>query len=169
MNNVGEKYLPIGTVVMLTGGTKRVMITGFCSMPAEDGSEMFDYSGCMYPEGFLSSDQTALFNHNQISQIYHMGLIDNEEIQFKANLKTLVSQMNNTVQNNTVNASTNQQSSVSQLSQNSQPTVENIPPIGPGLPGYVAPAAPANTQQVSSQQGKANIQFDENGTVTSVN
>ena len=27
-----SKYLPIGTVVMLKGGTKRVMITGFCSI-----------------------------------------------------------------------------------------------------------------------------------------
>ena len=83
MNNVGEKYLPIGTVVMLKEGSKRVMITGFCSMPAEDEEEMFDYAGCMYPEGFLSSDQTALFNHDQIEKIYHMGLVDQEEKDFK--------------------------------------------------------------------------------------
>lgn len=170
MNNIGEKYLPIGTVVMLKGGTKRVMITGFCSMPTEDGSQMFDYSGCMYPEGFLSSDQTALFNHDQISQIYHMGLIDNEEIQFKSNLKALVSKMNNTVQNGTSNVSTVQQNPNVQSSQNYQQSALSIPPIGPGLPGYTSPT---NTNQVPVQspstQNFTNIQFDENGTVTSVN
>ena len=32
MEEIGEKYLPIGTVVMLKGGTKRVMISGFCAI-----------------------------------------------------------------------------------------------------------------------------------------
>ena len=41
-----EKYLPIGTVVMLKGGKKRAMIIGFCSIPQEDQSKMYDYSGC---------------------------------------------------------------------------------------------------------------------------
>ena len=26
-----DKYLPIGTVVLLRGGTKKAMITGFCT------------------------------------------------------------------------------------------------------------------------------------------
>ena len=30
MENAGKKYLPIGTVVMIKCGSKRVMITGFC-------------------------------------------------------------------------------------------------------------------------------------------
>ena len=67
------------------------MITGFCSMPAEDEGTMFDYAGCMYPEGFLSSDQTALFNHDQIEQVYHVGLVDEEEKKFKETLATLLS------------------------------------------------------------------------------
>ena len=114
MNNVGEKYLPIGTVVMLKGGSKRVMITGFCSMAVEDQSTMFDYSGCMYPEGFLSSDQTALFNHNQIEKIYHLGLVDEEEQKFKISLKALISQMKVGVN-------------------------KSVAPIGPGLTGYAVP------------------------------
>ena len=70
MNNVGEKYLPLGSVVMLKGASKRLMVTGFCTMAAEDESGvMYDYSGCMYPEGVISSDQTALFNHDQIEKV----------------------------------------------------------------------------------------------------
>ena len=90
MNNTGEKYLPIGTVVMLKGASKRLMITGFCSMAEEDPNVMYDYAGCMYPEGFLSSEETALFNHDQIETIYHMGLVDDEEKTFKENLKGML-------------------------------------------------------------------------------
>ena len=81
--------MPIGTVVMLKGGTKRVMVTGFCVMDGEDETNIWDYSGCLYPEGILSSTQTALFNHDQIEQVYHMGLIDEEEKSFKEKLKNL--------------------------------------------------------------------------------
>lgn len=85
-----EKYLPIGTVVMLKGGKKRAMITGFCSISGDDKTKVFDYSGCLYPEGFLSSNQTLLFDHNQIDKIYHLGLIDDEEKKFKQKLSEMI-------------------------------------------------------------------------------
>ena len=89
----GEKFLPIGTVVMLEGGTKRVMISGFCPINQED-KKMWDYSGCMYPEGFLSSKQTCLFNHDQIKEVYHLGLAeDNEEKTFKTKLNELIKKL----------------------------------------------------------------------------
>ena len=95
-NNIGQKYLPIGTVVMLKGGSKRLMITGFCSMPTDDENEMYDYAGCMYPEGFLSSQQTGLFNHDQIETVYSLGFSDEEEKQFQIKLKEVVAkQLNN--------------------------------------------------------------------------
>ncbi len=91
---IEEKYLPIGTVALLKGGTKRVMITGFCSMPKENPNQMFDYSGCMYPEGSISTEQVCLFNHDQIKEISYMGLKDEEEEQFKIKLKDLVKSLN---------------------------------------------------------------------------
>lgn len=89
-----KKYLPIGTVVMLKGGKKRAMITGFCSISGEDKSKVFDYSGCLYPEGFISSNQTLLFNHEQIEKIFHLGLADEEEKQFKQKLNEMMQKMN---------------------------------------------------------------------------
>lgn len=89
-----EKYLPIGTVVMLKGGKKRAMITGFCSISGEDKSKVFDYSGCLYPEGLISSNQTLLFNHEQIEKIFHLGLVDEEEKQFKQKLNEMLQKMN---------------------------------------------------------------------------
>ena len=82
---IEEKYLPIGTVVMLKGGKKRVMITGF--LVTSEDNNTYDYCGCMYPEGVISSKETLVFNHDQIETIYHKGLIDNEEKEFKERLK----------------------------------------------------------------------------------
>ena len=90
-----EKYLPVGSVVLLSGGTKRLMITGFCIVPNDDKSKIFDYSGCLYPEGVISSDQVALFNHDQIKTIYAIGYSDDEEKQFKEKLKNKIRENNN--------------------------------------------------------------------------
>ena len=85
-----DKYLPIGTVVMLKGGNKRIMISGFCAVDSNNKDKIYDYSGCIYPEGFLSSKQTYLFNHNQIKEICYLGFIDSEEQEFKVKLSDLI-------------------------------------------------------------------------------
>ncbi len=85
-----EKFLPIGTVVMLNGGAKRVMITGFCTIASNDNSTMYDYCGCLYPEGVVSSDKNLLFNHNQIAKIYALGYSDDEEKEFKVKLNEVL-------------------------------------------------------------------------------
>ena len=87
------KYLPIGTVVLLKGGKKRVMIIGFCSMTEEQKGRIFDYSGCIYPEGLMASNQTCLFDHNQIEKIFYKGLVDDEETEFKNKLNALINQL----------------------------------------------------------------------------
>lgn len=90
-----EKYLPIGTVVLLKEGSKKIMIIGFCAMAKKDDKTIYDYSGCLYPEGLLTSDQTLLFNHNQIEKIYHIGFHDDDDKKFKENLKVLMTKINN--------------------------------------------------------------------------
>ena len=109
MNEMGEKYLAVGTVVMLKGATKRLVITGFCGMENEKKEKMWDYSGCMYPEGFLNTNQVALFDHSQIEKICHLGLVDDpEEKEFKikmkdylANIKTMASAMDKPIETKT--------------------------------------------------------------------
>ncbi len=85
-----EKYLPIGTVVLLKGGRKRAMITGFCSVAQENQEKIYDYSGCVYPEGYLSSNQVCLFDHDQIDKIFFLGYEDDEEKAFKDKLNKIV-------------------------------------------------------------------------------
>ena len=76
-----EKYLPIGTVVLLKGGRKRIVIVRFLVISKED-KKMYDYGGVLYPEGFISSDRTILFNHDQIDKVYYVGLEDEEHKDF---------------------------------------------------------------------------------------
>ena len=78
-----KRFLPIGSVVMLSGGTKEVMITSYCIFPTnyqiKDGEavtperKMYEYGGCIYPEGILDSNVSCAFNHDQIVKILHVG------------------------------------------------------------------------------------------------
>ncbi len=89
-----EKYLPIGTVVLLNGGTKRIMITGFVSMSPDTGDRIFDYSGCLFPEGFYDYNEVLVFDHSQIAKVFFKGLVDEEEVNFKKQLKETVATLN---------------------------------------------------------------------------
>ena len=73
-----DKYLPVGSIVLLTGGTKRLMITGYCMQTEERPGVIYDYSGCLYPEGVIRSDVTSVFNHDQIERVDFVGFTDDE-------------------------------------------------------------------------------------------
>lgn len=78
-----ERFLPIGTVVLLKGGTKEVMITSYCIFPTnteiKGGKEVkpkrtiYEYGGCIYPEGIINSNLVCAFNHSQIDKIVYLG------------------------------------------------------------------------------------------------
>lgn len=98
-----ERFLPVGTVVLLKGGKKRVMIIGFCAMAKEKEGKVFDYSGCIYPEGLMASNQTCMFDHNQIEKVFFKGFVDEEETEFKSKLNGLINQLG-AINNSTPNA-----------------------------------------------------------------
>lgn len=85
-----EKYLPIGTVVLLKGGTKKVMINGFYAVTEAYKDKVFDYRGCPFPEGVLESSGVALFDHEQIQEVVHMGYKNDESINFLDKLEIIV-------------------------------------------------------------------------------
>ncbi|MBE6152816.1 MAG: DUF4176 domain-containing protein [Firmicutes bacterium] len=89
-----QKYLPIGTVVLLKDAKKRIMITGFCSISDNDKTKVYDYSGCLYPEGIISTNSTLLFDHSQIEQVYYFGFVDEEEKLFKEKLNSINKDIN---------------------------------------------------------------------------
>ena len=89
-NETNEKYLPLGTVVKLKNGKKKLMVTGFCLYDNDHGHELYDYCGCMYPEGMLSNKETNLFNHSDIEEIVHLGVSDEDDKKFKVNLTSML-------------------------------------------------------------------------------
>ncbi len=74
-----DTFLPIGSVVLLTNTLKKVMITGYLVVSNNNSKIIYDYAGCMYPEGVISSEQVIVFNRNQIKEVIHMGLESLEE------------------------------------------------------------------------------------------
>ena len=91
-----NEYLPIGSVVLLKNASKKVMITGFYVSSQEvDSDKVYDYVGCLYPEGIIPSSQNLVFNNDQISQIVFVGYRDIEEQLFKEELFKKIKENNN--------------------------------------------------------------------------
>ncbi len=76
-----KDLLPIGSVVLLHGGEKRVMICGRIQTKAGDET-IYDYSACLYPEGILGSDSMYFFNRDAIDRLFFVGFQDLEEIEY---------------------------------------------------------------------------------------
>lgn len=85
-----ERTLPIGSVVLLKGAGKRLMIIGYCKYKAGDEETVYDYAGCLYPEGFMSPESTALFNHEQIDKIFALGYQNQKRFEFEPKLKEAI-------------------------------------------------------------------------------
>lgn len=78
-----QGLLPIGSVVLLKESTKRIMVIGVCQKGGSDPDKIWDYAGVLFPEGYISSDRLFLFDTEQIGQIYQIGYLDVESINFK--------------------------------------------------------------------------------------
>lgn len=75
-----KSFLPVGSVVLLEGAEKKIVIIGV--MPVKhmnSGEEVaYDYMGVPYPEGFIGSESALLFNHESIKDTVFLGY-SNEE------------------------------------------------------------------------------------------
>lgn len=85
--------LPIGSVVVVGDSTKKVMIIGVCQK-STDG-RIFDYSGVVYPEGFLDPQKMFLFNNEQITHISALGYQDAEQLAFKEKVDIAIVNLRN--------------------------------------------------------------------------
>jgi hypothetical protein len=82
-----KDLLPIGSIVLLNGGDKRLMIIGVVQINPDDNIE-YDYLSCLYPEGFAGPEYMFLFNHEDIEQVIFEGFTDDEYIVFREKLAT---------------------------------------------------------------------------------
>ena len=85
MNADISELLPIGSVVLLKEGKKKVMIFGIRQTSGTDSKE-YDYIGVVYPEGNFGTEYQFLFNHESINEIVFRGYEDEERKQFISRL-----------------------------------------------------------------------------------
>jgi hypothetical protein len=76
-----KDLLPIGSVVLLEGGKKRVMIYGVRQIEQETQEE-YDYIGVVYPEGNMGQGSQFVFNHDKIQEVFFKGYEDEERQDF---------------------------------------------------------------------------------------
>lgn len=82
-----NRCLPLGSIVVLKGGYKKIMIYGRQQYQLDEFRKLWDYVGCLYPEGFISDDYNVFFNQEEIQEIIHFGYEDAEEIDFKKKIE----------------------------------------------------------------------------------
>ena len=46
-------------------------------------NEVFDYSGCLYPEGIIDSKELLVFNNENIDRVFFIGFQDTDEFEFR--------------------------------------------------------------------------------------
>lgn len=74
-----KNYLPLGSIVYLTNGTKKLIIVSRALVMRKDDKYFyFDYGGVPYPEG-LVDDKIAYFQHEAINKIVFEGYRDLDE------------------------------------------------------------------------------------------
>lgn len=77
-----KEYLPLGSVVTLKEGEKKLMICGRVQREVRS-KRIYDYCACLYPEGLIDSRSVYLFDQEDIDQLYYIGLQDPEEFAFR--------------------------------------------------------------------------------------
>ena len=76
-----RKLLPVGSVVLLQNGQKKLMIIGIKPVDTTNNA-MYDYLAVPYPEGFVKDNLTFFVNHDKIDKVIARGYEDEEREDF---------------------------------------------------------------------------------------
>ena len=85
-----KELLPIGSIVLLKDGEKRLMISGVLQSNPEGDGDTYDYLGFLYPEGHIGDQFQYLFNHEDIDNLIFRGYEDEERDEFLRKLEALI-------------------------------------------------------------------------------
>ena len=73
-----QKYLPLGSVVILNGGIQKLMIVGRgLNVKKDNETFFFDYGGVLFPQG-LTGDQLIYFDHVGVAKVVSYGYMDED-------------------------------------------------------------------------------------------
>lgn len=90
-----NELLPIGSIVLLKGGIRKLMITGIKTVVKEEPDTIYDYIGVLYPEGFIGDEGNFLFNNEDINDVIFKGYTNPEREDFMAFLDQKLSEIEN--------------------------------------------------------------------------
>ncbi|MFP7256953.1 DUF4176 domain-containing protein [Lactococcus lactis] len=71
-----KDFLPLGSVVLLAGGSEKLMIIGYKQVELDSNSEL-DYSAIVIPEGYKNLKSIRYFNQEEVVYIFQIGFLDN--------------------------------------------------------------------------------------------
>lgn len=77
-----NEVLPLGTVVLLKDATRYLVVIGY-SIVEQGKDKVWDYLGCPYPVGVISTNSGLLFDKDQIEKIIYRGFSDEEGDKFR--------------------------------------------------------------------------------------
>lgn len=80
-----KALLAIGSVVTLTGATKKLMIIG-ALIQKKDENKVYDYMGIPYPEGYIDAQTMFLFMHEDVERVDYVGYVNAEHQAFRAQI-----------------------------------------------------------------------------------
>ena len=84
-----KSLLPIGSVVLLNGAEKELMIIGIFPVNEE---QRYDYLAVVYPEGYINDKYIFLFDHKDIAEIKYLGFMDSSYQLYRSGLSTILEQ-----------------------------------------------------------------------------
>lgn len=87
-----KELLPIGSIVLLKEGEKKLMVVGIMQSEADGDGKEYDYLGVLYPEGHIGDGFQYLFNHEDIKNVVFRGYEDSERIDFLTKLSKVYRQ-----------------------------------------------------------------------------
>lgn len=85
-------FLPVGSVVIVKGNIRKMVIVARGVMARVEGKVIyFDYAGVLYPEG-MTNDKLIYFNNRDLSRIVFVGYSDEDEMLMKENINEWIEQ-----------------------------------------------------------------------------
>ncbi len=90
-----KEFLPLGSIVLLNGSVKKLMVLARGAIANIKGEQrFFDYGACTYPEGVFG-DTMLYFNGKDIVKVISRGYSDEEEDLMQENLMRNVELLKN--------------------------------------------------------------------------
>lgn len=96
-NNVEvlDKYLALGSIVLVKGNVKKLMIVARGVLAGkEPEKKLFDYGAVLYPEG-LMDERLIFLNHRDIYKVVAEGYSDSDDEIMNENIKNWINEVKN--------------------------------------------------------------------------